>query len=82
MVLSPPSTALGLNSFRLASLHMLSLGLRVLVYVLGLFNRRQQTSDAARLALEKSRLALGTSYGASSSWLDLSCVLVRTGRYL
>jgi hypothetical protein len=29
MVLSPPSIALGLNSARLASLHLLSLGLRV-----------------------------------------------------
>jgi hypothetical protein len=28
-VMSPPSSALGLNSFRLASLHMLSLGLCV-----------------------------------------------------
>jgi hypothetical protein len=56
-VLSPPSIALGLNRFRLASLHMLSLVLRA-IYLLGLSNRCQQTSDATRPVLRTS-LSIG-----------------------
>jgi uncharacterized protein YpbB len=77
MVMSPASTALGLNSFRLASLHLLSLDLRV--------TRKGSPTVVNSLATRfvqhwKYSLALGTSSSASSSWLDLLSVHVRTGK--
>jgi hypothetical protein len=80
MVLTPPSIALGLNSFRLAILHMFSLGLRVGARYWG------SPSAISRLATRlvqhwKPRLAWETSFGASYGYLALLCVLVRTERY-
>jgi hypothetical protein len=63
MVMSPPSIALGLIiSFRLAILHMFSLGLRVMC--------KGSPTVVKKLATRlvqhwKSRLALGTSFGVS-----------------
>jgi hypothetical protein len=79
MVMSPPFTALGLIiSFRLDGLHLFSLGLRVLCKG----SPTVVNKLATRLVQhKKSRLALGTSFGASYRWLASLCVLVRTGRY-
>jgi hypothetical protein len=72
MVLSYPSTALGLNSVCPCYLaHVLAWSM---CHVLGLPTRHHWTSDAACPSLE-------ISFGASYGWLALLCVLMRTGRY-
>jgi hypothetical protein len=73
-----PPTALRLNDFRLASLHLLLFG--PCAMCLG-FPTVINTLATRLVQSREPHFALETSVGASSSLLDLPCVHVRTVGY-